>query len=467
MRPDASNPAADFVVEWFKVPSDRATLDFPTVFTSSAWDPTRFIESVGELRATRVWVRGAPPLIQPLDAAPPVCGSPDKWVEGWPAGTPGLVLDPLSGVPLCCGPVAVPFAVATVFRAAEAEGRGAVAYVEGGASTLAFRQADVVGTAWGAAHVAGYIKPNAIAQVEGADAIAKTPKPHAVAYVEGADRFGKFIKPYAVAQVEGVEAFTPIIKPNAVISVWDADAEVTIFVQPDVVAAVWSAGETPPRTFPSIVAQVESNLLPETTGRMIVAGVAGVEAGPYRPSRQPVAQVEGTVGTFLPAAPSRVAQVEAVSSYDWVGRPGPVAIAWNVKGPGALVNAEALATVEAVAASWSRRFVAIASQVEGAAQVMQAVAKTPAAHVEGCKYSADVHRVGAAAQVEALAVVWSRLWKVAAAQVEGAAGVPKTGVKVPVAQVEGVSGAPRQVQKQGVGMVWRPHDGAPTHGPPP
>jgi hypothetical protein len=508
MRPDPNNPAADFDVQWFFVPEDRAALGFPTVFTSSTWDPVRFLESIGELRDTREWSRGRPPLVQPLQEPPNVCGSLDKWVDGWPAGTPGLILDPVSGVPICCGQVAVPYAVRSVWSAAQRETTGAAGQVEGGASTLSLRRLDVVGTAWGAAHVAGYIKPAAAIQVEACDANARMPKPFAVQYVYAADFNARYVKPNAIAYVEGARCFQPIIKPHAVISVWDGDADVSITYALDVVADVESVGSAPPRILRDAVAQVEGNLQPEQTGRMIASTVEKPHAGAALPALTRVAWVEGVHGVMAPPAAGKVAYVEAVASYDWVGRPGPAALVWLATGAPAKAAVEAVAVVEAVASTWSRRFVQVAGQVEGAAAVYSAaakqpagevfgatslskvqgggaigevyaaastwsrrfvqvagqveavsavftaIAKQPAGEVWGAKFLSTVQGGGAAGEVWRGASTWSRRFVQVAGQVEGCNGPPSIAFKVGAGQVEGAAGSPRQVQRQGIGVVW-------------
>ncbi len=102
MRPDAQNPSADFAVRWFFVPRDRPALGVPTTFGSSVYDDYRFTQSTGELRETRTWWRGGPPLFVP-QGAPGFCGTADQWLNGWPAGTPGCTRDGITGECVSCG----------------------------------------------------------------------------------------------------------------------------------------------------------------------------------------------------------------------------------------------------------------------------------------------------------------------------------------------------------------------------
>lgn len=113
MRPDGSDPSGDFVVEWFRVPEDRAALELPTSFASSTWDDYPFIEKIGELRKSRVWVRGTEALAVPAMEPPGRCGAPELWLFGFPAGAEGCETDPITGECLECGPMAIGQEVAT------------------------------------------------------------------------------------------------------------------------------------------------------------------------------------------------------------------------------------------------------------------------------------------------------------------------------------------------------------------
>lgn len=104
MRLHADNPDRLTNVRWFRVPWSTPALDVPTPFVSSIWDSEPFYEGLGELRASRVWWPGYPPLVIPL-GEPGRCGSESQWLNGLSTADTPPATDGVSGQGICCGPV--------------------------------------------------------------------------------------------------------------------------------------------------------------------------------------------------------------------------------------------------------------------------------------------------------------------------------------------------------------------------
>jgi hypothetical protein len=301
MRPDPNDPSADFQVRWYFVPNDREAIGVPTVFGSSVWDEYAFLDQPGEQRDTRVWNRGGPPLFQPLESPPPLCGAEELWKVGWTTDTPGLPLDPNTGAPACCGAGVQVGAVGHAWGAAVGEVAGPCATVEACASTQSFRLDCVCSEAWGAASTNGELLPCAVAQVkacisrskspprgvahvEGASAAVATPAGYRVAHVQAASSAGGWGLAYPVAQVKACRSIASIAAPRSVAYV-EGSSSIASIAAPRSVAHVEGSSSKTTIASPRSVAQVKgARSVWNVQGSQRVGTVAGVHDG--RSSKQ-------------------------------------------------------------------------------------------------------------------------------------------------------------------------------------
>lgn len=114
IHPFQDRPDIAFPIRYEEVPFDRSYLDRETVFVFDQWSQRDGVEDAfpGIETAYRYYSGAPTQNLQGLG----VCGSESDWLGNAVSTAPPLVVDPVSGFPLCCGR-AVP-----IFAGGEADG---------------------------------------------------------------------------------------------------------------------------------------------------------------------------------------------------------------------------------------------------------------------------------------------------------------------------------------------------------
>jgi hypothetical protein len=382
MRPDPMDPAADFAVQWFFVPWDRAGLGVPTAFTSSTWDDFPFAETVGELRASRTWSKGAA-LFSPQVEPPGLCGTADQWLNGYPLGTPGCEVDPATGVCKDCGPVAVGQAVGLAWGVGEGIGQVPVAWAEGAASALDVRRSDAVTEVWGALSVYSALYPDAVAEAYAVGALVRVKQSDIVA------------EAYAVGELLNLKRADQVAEawaPGAVIGVdfADAVAEAFALVPRYAVADLWpvatacavgGAAELP-------MAQAVGEVMgPSDIARPRIPGLVAMAEGPSAPGKAfaPTAVAVAMVcdQVKIPTRLNAVSQVEGAAAVTRSGRIGAAAEASAVQSAKVFALVGPAAEVFRPTSAVQARLQSGAGYIYGVFEAHQVAAPSRVAQVEG------------------------------------------------------------------------------------
>jgi hypothetical protein len=99
---DPARPDLQYEVTWFQVPENAPALGIPAAFVSENWDDGGDLSIIGEKKKTLAWIGGDN--IQVIFGHNPGrCGTDEQWLHGGPAPVPTPPVNPLTGLPLCCG----------------------------------------------------------------------------------------------------------------------------------------------------------------------------------------------------------------------------------------------------------------------------------------------------------------------------------------------------------------------------
>ena len=466
MRPDGSDPSGDFVVEWFRVPEDRAALELPTSFASSTWDDYPFIEKIGELRKSRVWVRGTEALAVPAMEPPGRCGAPELWLFGFPAGAEGCETDPITGECLECGPMAIGQEVATAEGVDDGNLQQEVATAESADQWATTGIAAEVADAFGADSVLSPALPfvgmafgllagelaYAVATAEAIDAGHTRVEVDSVASAFGADvdlvqrepaaseAFGTVcsIETIGIGAAEAFAVGTGDLFPRQAIAATAGGAAVPPKLE-DLVAASAEAATGPPRaTWIGAAATAEAATSPPATSRWYPAAEAFGITGPlaeatWAPVAEAFAILGGTVGrvgidpaTYVVAvaAPPATGHWGAAASAEAIGADSAgwvqrwAASAEAATSPPARASWYPVASAEAATSPPARASGYAGASAEAATSPPARASWYPAASAEGVSPRADPRAAWSPAATASLCNdgqhLWMPVWKATA-----------------------------------------------------